>query len=103
MDPHKGDLIRSNYADELLKLLFEFSRDFGSQMPAAICCDLTRNPDECASLKVAMAKLGWSDLDQLAHGETHTSPTYYHYGSAHAGMEGHECSRIDLILVTKPH
>ena len=70
-------------------------------MPAAICCDLNRNPDECAYLKVAMAKLGWADLGQLAHGENTPSPTYYHFGSAHAGMEGHGCSRIDLILVNK--
>ncbi len=34
--PPKGDVIRNNYADKLLKLLFEFSRDFGTQMPAAI-------------------------------------------------------------------
>ena len=34
--PPKGDLIRNNYAGKLLKALFEFSRDFGSQMPAAI-------------------------------------------------------------------
>ncbi len=70
-------------------------------MPAAICCDLNRNPDECVFLKVAMAKLGWSDLGQVAHGENTPPPTYYHYGSAHAGMEGHGCSRIDLIFVNK--
>ena len=68
-------------------------------MPAAICCDLNRNPDECAFLKVAMAKLGWADLGQIAHGEGTSPPTYYHYGAAHEGMQGHGCSRIDLILV----
>ena len=96
--PPKGDAIRNGYADRLLKMLFQCSQDFGAQMPAAICCDLNRNPDECAFLKVAMAKLGWSDLGQDAHGENTPPPTYYHYGSAHAGMEGHGCSRIDLIL-----
>ena len=74
---------------------------FGSQMPAAICCDLNRNPDECAFLKVAMAKLGWTDLGQLVRGEQEAPPTYYHYGSAHDGMTGLGCTRIDLILVNK--
>ena len=97
--PPKGDLIRNGYADRLLKMLFQCSQDFGAQMPAAICCDLNRNPDECAYLKVAMAKLGWADLGQIAHGEGTAPPTYYHYGAAHEGMEGHGCSRIDLILV----
>ena len=48
-----------------------------------------------------MAKLGWSDLGQVAHGEGTPPPTYYHDGSAHAGMEGHGCSRICLILVNQ--
>ena len=72
--PPKGDFIRKNYADELLKLLFECSKDFGTQMPAAICCDLNRNPDECAYLRIAMARTGWTDIGQLQHGEADAPP-----------------------------
>ena len=82
-------------------MLFFCSSDFGSQMPAALCCDLNRNPDECAFLKVAMAKLGWTDIGQLVQGEREAPPTYYHYGAAHAGMTGQGCTRIDLILINK--
>ena len=99
--PPKGDLIRNNYADKLLKLLFEFSRDFGSQMPAAICCDINRNPAECATLRLAMARTGWTDVGHHIVGESEAPNTYYHYGAAHAGMKGHGCSRIDLILVNQ--
>ena len=48
-----------------------------------------------------MAKLGWADLGQVAHGGETPPLTYNHYGSAHEGMQGHGCSRIDLILVNK--
>ena len=70
----RGDLIRNSYADRLLQMLFQCSQDLGSQMPAAICCDLNRNPDECAFLKVAMARFGWTDFGQQAHGENHAPP-----------------------------
>ena len=62
---------------------------------------LKQKPDECAFLKVAMAKLGWTDIGQLVQGEQEAPPTYYHYGAAHAGMTGQGCTRIDLILINK--
>ena len=68
-------------------------------MPAAICCDLNRNPDECAFLRMAMARTGWTDVGQLQYGEEDAPPTYCHSGVAHQGMTGPGCTRIDLILV----
>ena len=97
--PLEGDLIRSKYADRLIKILLECSRDFGSQLPAAICCDLNRNPSECAHLNVALARTGWTDLGQLGTGEAESPPTHYPFGAAHKGMQGLGCSRIDLLLV----
>ena len=84
----KGDLIRNNYADKLLKLLFECSRDFGSQMPAAICCDINKNLAGCALLQVAMARTGWTDIGQHMLGDAEAPPTCYHFGAPHAGMKG---------------
>ena len=99
MGPPKGDLIRSNYADKLVSMLFECSRDFGSQLPAAICCDLNRDSNECAYLKMALARTGWTELGQVGPGENEAPPAFYHLGAAHEAMSGHGCSRIDLILV----
>ena len=99
--PPKGDVIRKNYADKMLKLLFECSRDFGSQMPAVICCDLNRNPDECAFLRMAMARTGWTDVGQLQYGEEDAPPTYCQTGAAHKGMTGPGCTRIDLLLANQ--
>ena len=70
-------------------------------MPAAICCDINRNPAECATLRLAMARTGWTDVGQHIVGEQEAPATYYNYGAAHAGMNGHGCSRIDLILVNQ--
>ena len=75
--PPKGDLIRNNYADRLLKMLFSILVTLAPKMPAVICCDLNRNPDECASLNVAMARIGWTDIGQLVLGEQVAPPTYY--------------------------
>ena len=99
--PPKGDLIRNNYADKLLRLLFECSRDFGSQLPAAICCDLNRDPNECAYLKMALARTGWTDLGQVGLGENEAPPTYYHSGAAHEAMSGHGCSRCSSCCIYK--
>ena len=49
-------------------------------------------------LKLAMARTGWTDVGQHKVGENEAPNTYYHFGAAHAGMKGHGCSRIDLIL-----
>ncbi len=70
-------------------------------MPAVICCDLNRNPDECAYLRTAMARTGWVDVGQLLYGEEEAPPTYCQSGAAHKGMTGPGCTRIDLILVNQ--
>ncbi len=70
-------------------------------MPAAICCDLNRNPDESAYLRMAMARTGWTDLRQLQYGEEDAPPTYWQGGAARKGMTGPGCTRIDLILVNQ--
>ena len=46
-----------------------------------------------------MARTGWTDVGQLQYGEEDAPPTYCHSGSAHQGMSGPGCTRIDLILV----
>ncbi len=97
--PPKGDLMRNNYADSLLKLLFECSRDFGSQLPAAICCDLNRDPNECAYMEMALARTGWTDFGQIGIGENAATPHSIILGAAHTEMSGHGCTRIDLVLV----
>ncbi len=78
---------------------FECSRDFGSQLPAAICCDLNRAPSECAYLKMVLARTGWTDLGQAMAGENEAPPPDYHFGATHEAMSGHGCTRIDLVLV----
>ncbi len=48
-----------------------------------------------------MARAGLTDGCQHIIGESDAPDTYYHYGAAHAGMKGHGCSRIGLILVNQ--
>ena len=52
-------------------------------------------------MRLAMARTGWTDLGQHIVAENEAPDTYYHFGAAHAGMKGHGCSRIDLILVNQ--
>ena len=94
--PPRGDLIGNSYADKLLRLLFECSRDFGSQLPAAICCDLNRDPNECAYLKGG-TRQNRMDRPRPSYGRGNEAlPTYYQFGAAQEAISGHGCTRIDL-------
>ncbi len=48
---------------------------------------------------MAMTRTGWTDIGQIEYGEQEAPPTYYYGGAAHKGMQGHGCTRIDVILV----